>query len=454
MTRKNPTDDETKKYSPEEEDLASILPVGTCLTIFNPTMMKIIPMPPGTKKVLGREKAVDIAMEDTKLSRQHAQFVKQDDKLILTDLGSTNGTFVNGERIYSPTELSHGDEIRVGNSLINVIEVLPGEDRQRAGVPPREKPAREEFGEVIIKDPCMLRIYEVASRIASSFSSVIVLGETGVGKEVIARHIHARSPFSKGPFVAINCSAIPENIAESELFGHEKGAFTGAAERKIGTVESADGGTLFLDEVTDLPAAIQPKLLRFLDHKTFTRLGGTKEVEVDVRLICATNKDMEKEVKRGNMRQDLYFRLNQFTLYVPPLRARPLEIAALAEHFIAKMAKKSGKKAPALTEEAVNYLMSTSWPGNIRQLRNVIERAVVFCEGSRITDAQLIAILREEAGEEGAPRSGINEKVQDFEMKTIVDALKACNANQTKAARMLGITRRTLIYRMKKYNIR
>ena len=455
MVEKEKVIEETIKYDAEESGIASVLPPGTCISIFHPSCMKVLPIPLGTSKIIGRDASAEVAIPDPKLSRKHVQFTKTGEDLLVNDLGSTNGTFINGLRIYSPTRVFHGDEIRAGSCIINVIEVLPvSEETKKEGKKTQIPDDLQE--EVIIKDPCMVKIFESASLIASSYSSVIIMGETGVGKEVIAKHIHKSSPYRAGPFVPINCSAIPENIAESEFFGHEKGAFTGASERRIGLLESAEGGTVFLDEFTDMPLSIQAKLLRFLDDHKIRRMGGSKEINLNVRIICATNKNIENEVQKGNFRKDLYFRLSQFTIYIPPLRVRPLETVALSEYFIRRMAIRSRKNTPRLSEDAVNFLTSYSWPGNIRQLRNVVERAVVFCDEDKITEVLLMSILNEEYPDRSsiAEPAGINEKVQDFEMKTIIEALKECGGNQSKAARKLGITRRTLIYRMKKYGIR
>jgi two-component system response regulator AtoC len=414
----------------------------------------VIPLFPDDRKVVGRDEKVSLHVDDPTLSRRHAEITLKGDRPVVADLGSTNGTFVNGRKIGGPTEIGHGDVVRLGSTQIGVVETFASA-RARQGVqaPVESRTVtRDEPAAILIKDPSMVRLYAYAERIAPSFSSVILMGETGTGKEVMARHIHQSSKVCKGPFVPINCSTIPEAIAESELFGHEKGAFTGAAARKTGHIEEAHGGTLFLDEVTDLPPPVQPKLLRFLDDRKITRLGGTGTIEVDVRLVCATNRDIEGEVRAGKLRADLYYRLNQFSIYIPPLRSRPLEIPAFAEFFLKAMAGRTGMKTPVIAPDAVQLMMSYPWPGNIRELRNVMERVVVMAGQDGITKDLVHAILKHAVGP-ADNASGMYSKIEQLERKMIVDALSGCGGNQTRAARMLGISRRTLLYRLQKYGL-
>jgi len=321
-----------------------------------------------------------------------------------------------------------------------------------------------------------VQIHELCARIAQGFTSVLVLGETGVGKEVIARDIHRSSPRRDGPFVAINCPAIPESVAETELFGCEKGAFTGAGERRIGYIEAAHGGTLFLDEVTELPLPIQAKLLRVLDSRRLARLGSTREIEVDVRFVCATNRDVEERLAAGLLRHDLYFRLSQFVVFVPPLRARPTEIPLLVASFARRMARRVDRPVPEFMPEAIHFLVGQPWPGNIRALRNVVERAVVLAAGSRIDRDLVAGLLQTEraavspatppapvpvapapavAPSAPADASGlpIDARLRALEEKTLRDALAATGGNQAQAARLIGISRRALIHRMAKYGI-
>jgi two-component system response regulator AtoC len=443
----------TRRCAPPSE-LGARTPARVYLNVTCDAATRVIPVFPDDKKVVGRDDNVSLHVDDPTLSRRHAEIALKGEKLAVTDLGSLNGTFVNGRRIGEPTEVGHGDVVLLGSTQIGVVETFaPARAGESTAAPVEGRTVpRDEPTAILVKDPSMVRLYAYAERIAPSFSSVILLGETGTGKEVMARHIHLSSKRSCGPFVPINCSTIPESIAESELFGHEKGAFTGAAARKTGHVEEARGGTLFLDEVTDLPPPVQPKLLRFLDDRKITRLGGTGTIEVDVRLICATNRDIEGEVRAGKLRADLYYRLNQFSIYIPPLRSRPLEIPAFAEFFLKAMAGRAGLKTPVIAPDAVQSLMSYPWPGNIRELRNAMERLVVLAGGDEITRDLVLSILKQ-AGRTGDSASGMVSRIEQLERRMIVDALGSCGGNQTRAARMLGISRRTLLYRLQKYGI-
>jgi DNA-binding NtrC family response regulator len=436
------------------------------LTVIHQDAVQMTPLPRGARAVLGRDAQAEIRLADEGLSRQHAVFHRDGDRLFLTDLDSKNGTFVNGQRVKGERELRHGDEVRAADALLHVVLITPLDT-----APPPAAPAdgTDASGEIIVHEPCMVQIHELCARLARGFTSVLVLGETGVGKEVIARDIHRSSPQHDGPFVTINCPAIPESVAETELFGCEKGAFTGAGERRIGYIEAAHGGTLFLDEVTDLPLPIQAKLLRVLDTRRVARLGSTREIEVDVRFVCATNRDVEERLAAGLLRGDLYFRLSQFVVFVPPLRARPSEIPLLVASFARRMAQRVGRPVPQFTPEAIHYLVGQPWPGNIRALRNVVERAVVLAGGSRIEQDLVASLLQPEraaahpatqpapapAPVAPAEASGlpIDARLHALEEKTLRDALVASGGNQAQAARLIGISRRALIHRMAKYGI-
>jgi two-component system, NtrC family, response regulator AtoC len=316
----------------------------------------------------------------------------------------------------------------------------------------------------IVADPAMRALFAQIERIAPAPISVLILGETGVGKEVIAEHIH-RSSGRRGRFVALNCAALPENLLESELFGHEKGAFTGAHASKEGLFESADGGTVFLDEVGDLPAATQVKLLRVLEDRKVLRVGGRSARSIDVRFLSATNRDIESEVTHGgSFRQDLYFRLNGMAFHVPALRDRLADIAPLARAFaLASSAAIGRSRCPELSAETLAMLERYDWPGNIRELRNVIERAVLLCDGARIDPAQLPAKLAGNipappASEHASappidPRARLLGELERLDRDRIVAALARCAGNQTEAAEQLGISRRTLVNRLHTYNL-
>jgi DNA-binding NtrC family response regulator len=300
----------------------------------------------------------------------------------------------------------------------------------------------------------MAQALALARRIAGVSTTVLILGETGSGKQIVAQEIHRLGGRGKGPFVHVNCAAIPPPLMESELFGHERGAFTGADSRHAGHVEAASGGTLFLDEIGELPEQAQPKLLHFLEGQTFTRVGGVRPHRADVRIIAATNRDLEAEMKAGRFREDLFFRLAAFVVHVPPLRERPEDILPLARLFCAEFAEAMGQRVPTLSEDAIEALRHHSWPGNVRQLRNAIERAVVLAEGAVIEEAH----LPERVVAESDPAPGsiglLEQRLSRLEQQTIEATLRECGGNQSEAARRLGITRRSLIYRMKKRGLR
>ncbi|MFO0725724.1 MAG: sigma 54-interacting transcriptional regulator [Myxococcota bacterium] len=316
---------------------------------------------------------------------------------------------------------------------------------------------------VVISDPAMERLHRLIERVAVGSISVLILGETGTGKEVIAETIHKKSPRAQKELVRLNCAALPESLIESELFGHEKGAFTGASRQKPGLIETASGGTLFIDEIGELPPTIQVKLLRVLEQRQVLRVGGLKPIDVDLRVISATHRSMEDDVAAGRFRQDLYFRLNGITLEVPPLRERTGEIRGLAELFIQQVAAQDGLQAPRLSEEALAVMMAYRWPGNIRELKNVVERAVLLSGGEAISPSHL-PLERMRPGpqpspepkanaEAEAPPGKLEQDLRAFERERILRALEATQGNQTRAAELLGIARRTLINRLEEYQI-
>jgi two-component system nitrogen regulation response regulator NtrX len=299
--------------------------------------------------------------------------------------------------------------------------------------------------------PAMERLREAIRRIAPSHGRVLILGENGAGKELVAHAVHQLSRRAAGPFVKLNCAAIPKDLLESELFGYERGAFTGAVTSKKGRLELADGGTLFLDEIGDLALEAQAKLLRALETGEIERVGGTRSAKVDVRLLAATNKDLAEMVQQGEFREDLWFRLNVLPLQVPALRERRGDVAALARHFLAVFAAAEGRTAPVLAEDAVQVLEEHHWPGNVRELRNLMERAVVLVPGDSITAADLLPWLesRPDEGEE----SGLKGRVARSEIESIRRALEAADWNVTQAAAGLGIDRTNLHRKMRKYGI-
>jgi two-component system NtrC family response regulator len=307
----------------------------------------------------------------------------------------------------------------------------------------------------IFSSDTMNEVALMTAKASKTEATVLISGETGTGKDLVAKTIHYSSRRKNGPYLAVNLPSLPETLVESELFGSEKGAFTGAHERKIGKFEAVSGGTLYLDEIGDLPPQLQVKLLRFLQEREFYRLGSSQPIKSDVRVIAATNRDLAKLMKEDKFRADLYYRLNVIPIQVPPLRKRKQDVPPLADHFIQKYAKKEGKKTEGISSEAMNLLVQYDFPGNIRELENVIERAVVFCETDTITSSDLPVFLREKK-EEDLMKSDLTltHKVQKLEMIEIRRALKENNGVQSRAARALGITERMLAYKMKNYNLK
>jgi two-component system response regulator HydG len=304
------------------------------------------------------------------------------------------------------------------------------------------------YAGIIGKDPKMQVIFRLIDDVAPTDATVLIQGESGTGKELVARAIHERSPRALKPFVVINCSAYPSTLLESELFGHEKGAFTGALRRKIGRFEQADGGTVFLDEIGEIDPAAQIKLLRVLQQQTIDRLGGEQSIRVNVRVLAATNKNLGEEVRLGRFREDLYYRLNVIPIDLPSLRERPKDIHLLARHFLTRFAREQAKPITAFRSEAMRKLIDNPWPGNVRELENTIEHAVVLAKGSEIELRDLpTALVEFEIPVEAKP---YNPTIVESEEKLIRDVLAACSGNKAEAARQLGISRSTLYEKMKK----
>ncbi|MCG5054287.1 MAG: sigma-54 dependent transcriptional regulator [Myxococcales bacterium] len=319
---------------------------------------------------------------------------------------------------------------------------------------------RYKLDRLIGKSPPMQRLFDMIQKIAPARTSVLLIGESGTGKELLARALHELSARNDKPFVAVNCGAIPETLLESELFGHVKGAFTGATSDKPGLFEAASGGTLLLDEVGELPLAMQVKLLRALQERRVKRVGGLTESEVDVRVVAATNRDLEAEIENGTFRQDLYYRLNVIQIRVPPLRERREDVALLAEHFIRKFAAEHGRTITGIEPEALSALLAHNFPGNVRELENLIERAVTLSSGDRLTKDTLPPLSSAPSpAPEGTgfelPAEGIDleRTVADLERSLILKALERTEGNRTEAARLLGVTFRSLRYRLSKLGI-
>jgi len=309
---------------------------------------------------------------------------------------------------------------------------------------------RNAFGHIVSDDPKMRAVLDLVAHVGPSKASVLLTGESGTGKELIAEAIHLASPRAKAPFVRLHCAALAESLLESELFGHERGAFTGAVSRREGRFRQADGGTLFLDEIAEIPQATQVKLLRFLQERTFERVGGNEVQKVDVRIIAATNKNLGAEIKKGQFREDLFYRLNVVALELPPLRERRGDIAPLASFFLARYATENGKTIEGISDEALRRLTDHAWPGNVRELENAIERAVVLCDSGQIDVAHLpSSVVPQE--DRGGPPPIPGSTVAELERYAILKTLEACGGSTSKAALILGMSTRKIQYKLHEY---
>jgi two-component system response regulator HydG len=340
--------------------------------------------------------------------------------------------------------------------LLKIEKVLKIRDLEEINTR-REKELAEkfDFSSLIGRSREMLTLKETLALVAPSEATALILGESGSGKELVADAVHKNSPRRSGPFVAVNCAALAETLLESELFGHEKGAFTGAHQRKIGRFELADKGTLFLDEVAELSLATQAKLLRVLDTQTFERLGGTQSVIVDVRLVAATNRDLELEIEKGNFREDLFYRINVVQIVVPSLRERGSdEIVRLAEHFLAESLKRNKKPAKNFRPRAIKSMVSYPWPGNVREMVNTVERAVILARGEYI-ELEDLPLTIQTGKDADRPEGGLSAglTLKEVEAELIQRTLEETNGNRTKSAAMLGITRQTLLNKIKEYGL-
>ena len=312
---------------------------------------------------------------------------------------------------------------------------------------------RYDFSNIIGTSGPTRQMYEQVAQVAQTNTTVLIRGESGTGKELIAHAIHYNSLRAKKPFIKVSCAALPDTLIESELFGYEKGAFTGAHARKKGRFELAEGGTLFLDEIGEINLSTQVKLLRVLQEREFERLGGTETVKINVRVIAATNKNMEKAIANGTFREDLYYRLNVFTIFVPPLRDRKADLLLLADHFLEKFSREHGKVIKRISTPAIDMLMSYHWPGNVREMENALERSVLVCDGAVIHGHHLPPTLQTADSSGTVTRVSLSDAVAAFERDLILDALKTTRGNRAKAARLLDTTERILNYKVRGYAI-
>ena len=313
---------------------------------------------------------------------------------------------------------------------------------------------------MIGQSEAMVRLLETVAQVAATEATVMITGESGSGKEIIANAIHYNSNRKDAPFIKINCAALTETLLESELFGHEKGSFTGADKRREGKFRQAEGGSIFLDEVSEMSPAMQVKLLRVLQERELTRVGGSEVIAVNVRVIAASNKDLKREMEQGRFREDLFYRLNVVALNVPPLRDRKEDIPLLAQHFLQEFAAKNSKNVTSFTPQAMQKMVQYPWPGNVRELMNAIERAVVLSRNTYLDEGELTLLMAGDRGATGRDQSGagsqassasVNLPLEEVEKRSILEALKACGGNKSEAARRLGITRKTLRKKLEKY---
>jgi two-component system response regulator AtoC len=445
-------------------------------------------LPDGGKLTVGRSRSCDLTIDHGSVSREHVAF-HAGRPVEVEDLGSTNGTSVGGVRIPKDTRVAveRGQVVVIGAAVLVVHGALEAPPLP----PPTPRrtlpPSRHEEPPIIIADDGMRELHRIVDLVAKGDLSVVLLGETGTGKDVLADALHRRSPRSGSTYVRLNCAALPDALLESELFGYERGAFTGAVQAKPGLLEVADGGSLFLDEIGELPLTVQAKLLRVLENGEITRVGGLRARRVDVRIICATNRDLGAQVRSGAFRQDLYFRLNGITLTIPPLRARRSEIAPLAREFIQDACRHAGRPLLPMSDEAFAYLENHSWPGNVRELKNAIERAVTLCteasvevrhlapaestfsapptisSPASVDDRATTPLLNvpqpppshPEVIDVPATDVGLQEDARRaaraLERRRIAEAMDRCGGNQTRAAQLLRVSRRTLVARLTEY---
>jgi transcriptional regulator with GAF, ATPase, and Fis domain len=404
---------------------------------------------------IGKDPVNDLVLVDSTVSREHCEIIRDARGYLLRDLESTNGTLLDGAEIREGY-LNAGTVISVGRVELKVrpfaerIDVLPSD--------------RESFGEVFGKQPAMREIFGLLERLAPTDATLLVGGETGTGKDLLARAVHAHSARAKGPFVVVDCGAVVATLIESELFGHEKGAFTGASDTRKGAFELANKGTLFLDEIGELPLSMQPKLLRALESRRIRRVGGERELAVDIRVIAATHRDLKLEVERGHFREDLYFRLAVVPLSLPPLRERRGDIALIATQLLQRVGGASDKQ---LSDEALQALASHDWPGNVRELRNVLERSALWAQAAGEKEVRLLGLplgLSSPAAATTAAAAAFDPSKsyretrevweQDFERKYVAWLLAAHQGNISSAARAADMDRKYLYKLAKKHGLR
>ena len=429
--------------------------------------VRVFALPASGSVTIGRSSESDVCIEHASVSRQHA-ILHLGAAITIEDLGGTNGTFVRDETRVDTAETlglrqlsGQSAQIAVGDSVtlggVSVVLRRTAEDLDVE----RVSSGQDNESGIVIRDPSMTLLYAQVELAARALISILLFGETGVGKEVLARAIHARSARAERPFMGINCAALSGTLLEGELFGYEKGAFTGAVQARPGLFEAADGGSVFLDELGEMPADTQAKVLRLIEERTVTRLGGRTARAIDVRFISATNRDLRLDVEQGRFRGDLYYRLNGMSLRIPSLRERRADIEPLARRFAQQAAQQLDRTdRPMLSAEALEILQGYDWPGNVRELRNAIERAVVLCTDGVIRTEHLPGVIigaeepapeREDAA--SVPLLPVRSELRSIERARIIEVLTRCHGNQTQAAKLLGMSRRTLVTRLSQFNL-
>jgi two-component system, NtrC family, response regulator AtoC len=450
------------------------------LVLFEGRERRVFRLPEQGVVTIGRGADCDIRLDDPSISRKHARLYLP--SLEVEDLESRNGSFLMDspanaavtavlprsrradERLVFGARrvLTLGTTLRLGSVLSQLQRCAPA----LRTLPVGPAAAHEDRAdEPVLEDPAMLQLYALIERVADTGMPLLILGETGVGKDVLAARVHRSSTRKAGPFVRVNCGALSESLLESELFGHQRGAFTGASEAKPGLFELGHGGTVFLDEIGELPLRTQVKLLHVLETNQVTRVGGTKAQSIDMRFIAATNRELARDVQNGTFRKDLYFRINTLCLKINPLRERRADILPLVRHFLRRSCAGSGMRVPDLLPETVEHLVRYDWPGNVRELKNAVERACLLSAGGPLSPecfpteqellnpAPALADLWVEESTQVCPPVPLESPPASGGPTELIEALNSCGGNQTRAAELLGISRRTLVNRLNAYNL-